>query len=86
MSEYGFNEGCTGKVPYFSEAEARSHNKNFKASRGNTKVYHCKFLIHGQEHWHITSMGQNVYRKFKHKARLQQTKHKVILDISNLRR
>ena len=55
MKEY--IPGCTGKIPYFSEGEARSAIRRWKNPlSGNPRVYHCK-SNDWDNHWHITTKG-----------------------------
>ncbi len=65
-----FLPGCTGKVPFFSEGEARIPLKRSNM-KNNQVVYHCKYLFEGQEHWHISSMSRKVFKEKKHEKKMK---------------
>lgn len=52
--------GCTGKVPYFTQREAKTIIRNWKFG-GTPSVYHCRHC----DLWHITSMISKEYKKIK---------------------
>lgn len=57
MSKY--LQGCTGKEPFATEADARNVIHNWKKpNKNNLVVYHCKHA----DHWHITSMSKAQYK------------------------
>lgn len=48
--------GCTGKIPYLSQNEA----KNFlRRTKNANHVYHCHYF----DHWHVTSMSKKLAKK-----------------------
>lgn len=55
--------GCTGKVVYTSLAEAKMVKRAFTHSRGTVSIYHCRHLVYGVDHWHITSMPKQIFKK-----------------------
>jgi len=53
--------GCTGKLPFDSEGEARFYIRTCKHNHNGHDVrpYHCKF----GDHWHITHMAKKQVKK-----------------------
>jgi hypothetical protein len=56
--------GCTRKIPYFSDAEARQAIKGWKDKTTKPKLYLC-LNIDMPKHWHITSMSKEKYKSKK---------------------
>lgn len=54
--------GCTSKIPYFSQNEAKHVSRN---TSHNSEIYHCKNILFGKEHWHVTSIPKGVFKKLK---------------------
>ena len=58
--------GCTGKIPFFSQGEARAYLKRIKwkgSGKQNNHVYHCGYLWEGMEHYHVSSMSRNTFKQ-----------------------
>lgn len=58
--------GCDGKVPYASSAEARTIIRQIghhSAATKNLRPYQC---LHGH-HWHLTSMSAKQFRELRAK-------------------
>jgi hypothetical protein len=41
--------GCTSKVWFASQAEARSVSRTWRHASGSLRPYHCRFA----DHWHV---------------------------------
>lgn len=48
--------GCTGKIPYTSEREAKHVLRN---TRNGHHIYHCHYF----DHWHVTHLTKKVAKK-----------------------
>ncbi len=61
------NNGCIGKMPFISQAEARAYIKHLKFKSNKLKqvkrIYHCnETSTFPFDHWHTTSMSKNKFK------------------------